>query len=121
MSQEFDCHYGEAEFNTIKAGIEAIEAVLTGSDIHAKERLLYCLDWYMDPYYKKDLSAIQKQLIELLQRIAVTDEDKGIVEEAFYLLVAYTEGPYEILEKNIDKVPEEYKPTALYLLNPNNW
>ena len=49
MSQEFDCHYGEAEFNTIKAGI------------------------------------------------AVTDEDKGIVEEAFHLLEAYTEGPYEIL------------------------
>ena len=23
MSQEFDCHYGEAEFNTIKAGIDA--------------------------------------------------------------------------------------------------
>ena len=90
MSQEFDCHYGEAEFNTIKAGIEAIEAVLT-------------------------------PLIELLQRIAVTDEDKGIVEEAFHLLEAYTEGPYEILEKNIDEVPEEYKPTALYLLNPNNW
>lgn len=43
MSQEFDCHYGEAESNTIKAGIEAIEAVLTGSDIHAKERLLCSL------------------------------------------------------------------------------
>ena len=37
MSQEFDCHYGEEEFDTIKAGIDAIEAVLTGSDIHAKE------------------------------------------------------------------------------------
>ena len=36
------------------------------------------------------------------------------------MLEAYTEGPYEILEKKIDKVPEEYKPTALYLLNPNN-
>ena len=45
MSQEFDCHYGEAEFNTIKAGIKVIETVLTGTDIHAKERLLYCLDW----------------------------------------------------------------------------
>ena len=66
MSQEFDCHYGEAEFNAIKAGIEAIE-------------------------------------------------------EVFHLLEAYTEGPYEILLKNIDNVPEEYKPKALYLLNPNNW
>ena len=48
------------------------------SHTHAKERLLYCLDWYMDPYYKKDLSAIQKPLIELLQRIAVTDDDMGV-------------------------------------------
>ena len=39
----------------------------------------------------------------------------------FHLLEAYTEGPYEILEKNIDKVPEEFRSTALYLLNPDNW
>ena len=83
-------------FNTIKAGIEAIEAVLTGGDILSRERLLYCLDWYMDPYYKKDLSAIQKPLVELLQRITVTDDNMGIVEEAFHLPEAYTEGPYEI-------------------------
>ena len=121
MSQEFDCHYGEVEFNTIKAGIKVIETVLTGTDIHAKERLLFCLDCYMDPYYKKDLSEIQKPLTELLQKITVSDNDPGIVEEAFHLLEAYTEGPYEILEKNIDKVLEEFRPTALYLLNPDNW
>ena len=113
MSQKFDCNYGETEFNTIENGIEAIEAVLTGSDIHAKERLLFCLDWYMDPYYKKDLSAIREPLIELLQKIAVTDADMGVVNEAFHLLEAYTEGPYDILEKNMDQVPEEYRPTAL--------
>ncbi len=121
MSRDFDCHYGEEEFNTIQSGIEAIEAVLTGSDVHAKERLLFCLDWYMDPYYKKDLSAIQEPLIELLQKIVVTDNDMGVIDEAFHLLEAYTEGPYEILEKNIDRVPEEYKSSALYLLNPDNW
>jgi hypothetical protein len=44
MSQEFDCHYGEAEFNTIKAGIEAIEfcysknGVYTTSIMTAKEK-----------------------------------------------------------------------------------
>ena len=37
MSEEFDCHYGEAEFNTIKAGIGPIEAVLTGSDVQRKK------------------------------------------------------------------------------------
>lgn len=120
MDQEFDCHYGEAEFNTIRAGIEAIEAVLIGSDIHAKERLLYCLDWYMDPFYKNDLSKLQEPLFELLQKIAITDKNIGIVDEAFHLLEAYTEGPYELLAKNIGSVPEEYKPTALYLVNTNN-
>ena len=121
MSLEFDCQYGEEEFKTVENGIAAIEEVLTGNDTHAKERLLYYLDWYMDPYYKKDLSEIEKPLIELLQRIAITDTDLGIVDEAFHLLEAYTEGPYEILAKNIDKVPEQFKPTALYLLNPENW
>ena len=53
--------------------------------------------------------------------IVVTDNDMGVIDEAFHLLEAYTEGPYEILEKNIDRVPEEYRPTALYLLNPDNW
>ena len=121
MNDEFDCHYGKEEFKTVASGIEAIEAVLKGKDIHAKERLLFYLDWYMDPYYKKDISAIGGPLIELLQSIVVTDNDEGIVEEALHLLEAYTEGPYVILEKNIDKVPEDFKPTVLCLLNENNW
>ena len=121
MSNEFDCHYGEAGFDTVRAGIDAIQTVLTGNDIHAKERLLYYLDWYMDPYYKKNLSVLGEPLKELLQRVAVTDSDTGIVEEALHLLEAYTEGSYPILEKNADSIAEEFRPTVLYLLNENNW
>ncbi|MBR4471485.1 MAG: hypothetical protein IKS54_09285 [Erysipelotrichaceae bacterium] len=120
MSKEFDVHYGEKEFRTVDAGIEAIEAVLTGEDIHAKERLLFYLDWYMDPYYKKDLSVIGEGLKDLLQRIAITDNDNGIVEEALHLLEAYTDGPYAILENNIGNVAEEFKSTVLFLLNEDN-
>jgi len=120
MSKEFDVHYGEEEFRTVDAGIEAIEAVLTGEDIHAKERLLFYLDWYMDPYYKKDLSAIGEALKELLQRIVITDNEIGIVEEALHLLEAYTDGPYAILESNLDSVTEGFKPTVLFLLSESN-
>ena len=119
MSKEFDVHYGEEEFRTVDAGIEAIEAVLTGEDIHAKERLLFYLDWYMDPYYRKDLSVIGEALKELLQRIVITDNEAGIVEEALHLLEAYTDGPYAILENNIDNVAEEFKPTVRFLINDN--
>ena len=121
MSEGFDCHYGEEEFRAVATGIEAIRAVLTGADVHAKERLLFYLDWYMDPYYGKDLSAMAAPLTELLQEVAVTDKNAGVVEEALHLLEAYTEGPYAILEKNADQVPEEFRPTVLYLLNPDNW
>ena len=91
MSEEFDACYGEEEFKTVDSGIEAIEAVLTGEEVHAKERLLFYLDWYMDPYYKTDLSVIGEPLKDLLQRIVITDNDTGIVEEALHLLEAYTE------------------------------
>ena len=121
MSKEFDVHYGEEEFKTVGSGIEAIQAVLMGEDIHAKERLLFYLDWYMDPYYEKDLSVIGEPLKELLQEVAVTDNDTGVIEEALHLLEAYTEGPYPILEKNRDSVLGEFRPTVLYLLNENNW
>lgn len=120
MSSEFDCHYGEKEFETVASGIDAIRAVLTGVDTHAKERLLFYLDWYMDPYYKKDLSELYEPLQELLQRMVVADKDMSVVEEAVHLLEAYTEGPYDILAETLDKVPEEVKPTVLYLLNTNN-
>ena len=120
MNKEFDVHYGEEEFRTVDAGIEAIEAVLTGENIHAKERLLFYLDWYMDPYYKKDLSDIGEALKELLQRIVIADDEIGIVEEALHLLEAYTDGPYAILENHIDNVAEVFKPTVVLLLNEDN-
>ena len=121
MNKEFDCHYGEEEINTVRSGIEAIQTILTGNDIHAKERLLFYLDWYMDPYYKKNLSSISEPLKELLQKIAVSDSDSGIVEESLHLLEAYTEGPYPILKEYADLVSEQFRPTVLYLLNENNW
>ena len=117
MSKEFDVHYGEEEIKTVDSGIEAIETVLTGEDVRAKERLLFYLDWYMDPYYKKDLSNIGEALKELLQRIIVSDNDIGVIEEALHLLEVYTEGSYVILEKSIDDVPEELKPNILSLIN----
>ena len=90
MSKEVDVHYGEQEFKTVKCGIESIRSVLTGDDVHSKERLLFYLDWYMDPYYKNDLSALGEPLKELLQETVVANKDADIVDEALYLLEAYT-------------------------------
>lgn len=120
MKEEFDIHYGEEEIKIVKSGIKSIKAVLTGKDNCAKERLLFYLDWYMDPYYKNDLSVIGEALKELLQRIVINDNEIGIVEEALHLLEAYTDSPYVTLENNIDKVPEEFKPIVFFLFNKDN-
>lgn len=117
---EFDCNYGEAEFRTVEAGIGAIQTVFAGDDLHAKERLLYYLDWYMDPYYKTDCAALYDPLKELLQNLVVSDSNFGIAEEALHLLESYTDGPYPILKQNADRIAAELKPTVLYLVNTDN-
>ena len=117
MSNTFDCHYGEAEIKTVESGIEAIKAVLEGEDIAAKQRLLFYLDWFMDPYYKQDTSAIAEPLIDLLQTIIITPNDDDLIGEAIHLLSAYTTGPYDILKAEYKKVPEMFKPDVLYLFS----
>ena len=43
MSSEFDVHYGEEEFRTVDAGIEAIEAVLTGEILTPRKDCCFIL------------------------------------------------------------------------------
>ena len=117
MSNSFDCHYGETEIKIVESGVEAIKAVLEGEDIAAKQRLLFYLDWFMDPYYKQDTSAIAEPLIDLLQTIIITPNDDDVIGEAIHLLSAYTTGPYEILKSEYKNVPEMFKPDVLYLFS----
>lgn len=51
--------YTEREMQCVKEGIDAVRSVLSGTDTEAKRRLLFYLDWYMDPYYKQDISGIK--------------------------------------------------------------
>ena len=50
---EPDYVYEDAEREIVKSGYEAIEAVLVGRDVNAKRRLLFYLDWYIDPTINK--------------------------------------------------------------------
>ena len=50
---EPDYVYGDAEREIVKSGYEAIEAVLVGRDVNAKRRLLFYLEWYIDPTINK--------------------------------------------------------------------
>lgn len=68
--------YTEREVQCLKEGMGAVRSVLSGTDTEAKRRLLFYLDWYMDPYYKQDISGIKNDLKEMLEKVAVSPEEE---------------------------------------------
>lgn len=111
--------YGENEREIVRKGIIAIREVLLEGSKNEKRSLLFALDWFMDPYYKQDIyiADIREELVELLQTVIISSNDDEVSEDALELLSSYEWPPFEILEKNIDKVSEQIKPDVLYVIN----
>lgn len=114
---EPDYVYGDSEREIVKSGYKAIEAVMVGHDTDAKRRLLFYLDWYIDPYYKHDLADLYEPLKELLQKMVIAENEDDVIEDALYLLESYTDPPYERLRESIDKVAQQFLPKVRYLIN----
>ncbi len=110
--------YTEDDRAIVKQGIEAIKKVLLGNDADRKRSMLFCLDWFMDPYYGQDISDIKEELIELLQQMIIShDNETDIKEDALGLLMDYEWGPFPVLEEHIEGLEEELKPDAGYVCN----
>lgn len=107
--------YSKKEKEIVKSGIAAIREVLMGENADKKESLLLALEWFMDPYYGQSIYIVDiwDDLCELLQTVIITPNDEAVAEDAWYLLEAYTWPPFEILENNMDKVPEQLRPYVL--------
>ena len=108
--------YSDDEMNIVEGGILEIQKILMGNDSDKKRRLLFCLDRYMDPYYGYHLP-FQEELIRLLEAVVVSPNENDVIEDALQLLGDYTIGPYEIIEKSIEKIPEELKPEVFWVIN----
>lgn len=111
--------YGQNERDIVKKGIVAIQEVLMSDNTDEKRSLLLALDWFMDPYYKQDIyiADIREDLNKLLQTVVIWSNDDEVSEDALDLLRAYEWPPFEILEKNIDRVSMRIKPDVLYVIN----
>jgi hypothetical protein len=108
--------YSDAEKAIVRSGIKSIRAVLEGNDTAAKSRLLLCLDWFMDPYFGQDISAINDELVELLQGVVTSADPIDVKERAIQLLMDYTWGPYPILESHLGTIDEEILPDVKYII-----
>ena len=82
-----------------------------------KRSLLFCLDWYMDPYYGQDIADIKDELINLLQTVVIISNDIDVKEDALQLLGDYTWGPYQILEEHFDDIENELRSDVEYIIN----
>lgn len=110
--------YSEEERKLVReGGITAIRQVLTGSDTKKKRSLLLCLDWFMDPYYKQDISSFKEELIHLLETVIVSSDPIEVKEDALQLLTDYCWGPFPILEQHVDEIEDELKANAEYTIN----
>ena len=108
--------YTEREVQCLKEGMGAVRSVLSGTDTEAKRRLLFYLDWYMDPYYKQDISGIKNDLKEMLEKVAVSPNEEDVIDEALHLLEGYTDPPYPIMSacwRNLSQIRNQL---ALYVL-----
>ena len=88
-----------------------------GADAGRKRCIMFCLEYFMDPYYGEDISQIHDELVELLEEVIVSPNEDIVIEDALDLLISYEWPPFPILEKNIDVIPPLHKPSVLYLLN----
>lgn len=109
--------YTNDDKEIVKKGIPAIWEVLMGEDADKKRSLLFCLDWFMDPYYGQDISAIESDLIGLLQTVIISNNEIDVKEDALQLLQDYTWGPYEILEQNYGYIEDGLKSDVDYVIN----
>jgi len=62
-------------------------------------------------------SDIHNELVELLQTVVISSTDDDVSEDALQLLCDYEWPPFEILEKNINRVSQRLKPDVLYAVN----
>ena len=108
--------YTEDDRAIVRAGIKGVREILMGDDMDRKRSMLFCLDYFMDPYYGQDISAIKDELVEILQQIIVSkDNDTDVKEDAIDLLGSYAWGPFPIIDKNFDNIDDCLKPDVNYV------
>ena len=92
--------YFEARHKAIaEGGVEGIAAVLRGDDEAEKASLLFCLDYYLDPYYGCTL-AHESEIFALLQQLLLSERSQAIRDDILQLLGDYC-GDFSVLRSKI--------------------
>ena len=108
--------YDDSHKKTVESGTEAVREVLFGGNTLEIRKLLFCLDLYLDPYYKNTLP-YEPEIYDLLQELAVTSRDDDVIDDCLQLIDNYSCSSLAILEHGFDRIKDSMKPYAQYILN----
>ena len=109
-------YYDDSHKKIVESGISAIRRVLFNNNTSEIISLLFCLDFYLDPYYKNTLS-YEKEIYDLLQELVISSQDDDIIRACLQLIEDYSCIPLSILEQGFDKIKQNWKPDVKYILN----
>lgn len=106
--------YNSNHREIIKKGIDSLKDALYNSTDEEVTSLLFCLDYYLDPYYGCTLP-FEKEIYELLQNFLFHCENQDLRMDVLELFI-YARYPLTILEKNLNQLTGEPLLQARYLL-----
>ncbi|MDE5778028.1 MAG: hypothetical protein K2I10_05920 [Lachnospiraceae bacterium] len=80
--------YDDTHKAIVEKGIDSIRQILFSDDKAMIRSVLFCLDYYLDPYYKNRLS-YENEIFELLQEVAVSSRDDEVIDDCLQLIKDY--------------------------------
>lgn len=108
--------YDESHMKIVESGICDINRVLFGDDIKQIRSLLFCLDYYLDPYYKNTLP-YEKEVYDSLQKLVISSRNDDVIDDCLQLIGDYCRYPLTIMEQGFENIKDSKKPDARYELN----
>lgn len=108
--------YDESHKKIVESGVDEIEKVLFGDDVDMIRDLLFCLDIYLDPFYKNQLS-YEREIYDLLQKLVISSQNDDIIDDCLQLIEEYACQPLTIMEKGFEHIKENKKPYARYVID----
>lgn len=112
--------YDQSHRDIVTGGIDKIRAVLGGGDTGQILSLLFCLDYYLDPYYGHRLP-YENEVLRLLEETVITSDNDEVIEDCLDLLSSYGSAPFSVLEKNINSVKENMRQEVRNFLSECRW
>lgn len=108
--------YSDHEMRIVESGVEAIRNVLEQGSTREQERLLFCLDRYLDPWFGYNLS-YKSEIDRLLEEVLIRSNALKAKEAALQLLTDYGMGEFDIIKRNMDKIEPILMGEVNYLLS----